>query len=216
MCTMSNGLSKIIARHSRVRSTTPSSCPNFQKIVFTFLSFVRGPRASKFSSLPSVGKALRTMKRILFTCLQVAITVFLLWWIFRDPAKRTQMFEALQSCGLPLADSRSGEPGLCFPAADRTLAPLARRAKDQSGVVENLSRLSNRRLLQPVPSRRHGRRYREDLLCDAGDRFEKERGAAQCGGGSHGRHDWPGSDHGCSLFSSTGAPLVASANVARF
>ena len=37
------------------------------------------------------------MKRILLTSLQVAITVFLLWWIFRDPAKRGQMIEALRS-----------------------------------------------------------------------------------------------------------------------
>jgi uncharacterized membrane protein YbhN (UPF0104 family) len=37
------------------------------------------------------------MKRILLTSLQVAITVFLLWWIFRDPAKRAQMVEALRA-----------------------------------------------------------------------------------------------------------------------
>ena len=37
------------------------------------------------------------MKRILFTSLQIAITAFLLWWIFRDPAKRTQMLEALRT-----------------------------------------------------------------------------------------------------------------------
>ena len=37
------------------------------------------------------------MKRILLTSLQVAITLFLLWWIFRDPAKRGQMIEALRS-----------------------------------------------------------------------------------------------------------------------
>jgi glycosyltransferase 2 family protein len=35
------------------------------------------------------------MKRILLTSLQVAITAFLLWWIFRDSAKRAQMLEAL-------------------------------------------------------------------------------------------------------------------------
>jgi uncharacterized membrane protein YbhN (UPF0104 family) len=37
------------------------------------------------------------MKRVFFTALQVGITVFLLWWIFRDPAKRTQMLEAMQT-----------------------------------------------------------------------------------------------------------------------
>jgi uncharacterized membrane protein YbhN (UPF0104 family) len=37
------------------------------------------------------------MKRILLTSLQVAITAFLLWWIFRDPAKRAQMVEALRA-----------------------------------------------------------------------------------------------------------------------
>ena len=37
------------------------------------------------------------MKRILFTSLQVAITLFLLWWIFRDPEKRAQMAVALRA-----------------------------------------------------------------------------------------------------------------------
>jgi glycosyltransferase 2 family protein len=37
------------------------------------------------------------MKRVFFTALQVAITAFLLWWIFRDPAKRAQMIGALQT-----------------------------------------------------------------------------------------------------------------------
>jgi glycosyltransferase 2 family protein len=37
------------------------------------------------------------MKRVLLTCLQVAITALLLWWIFRDSAKRTQMVEALRA-----------------------------------------------------------------------------------------------------------------------
>jgi glycosyltransferase 2 family protein len=35
------------------------------------------------------------MKRILFTSLQLAITLLLLWWIFRDPEKRAQMSSAL-------------------------------------------------------------------------------------------------------------------------
>ncbi|HEY5744313.1 MAG TPA: lysylphosphatidylglycerol synthase transmembrane domain-containing protein [Terrimicrobiaceae bacterium] len=37
------------------------------------------------------------MKRLLLTLLQLGVTVFLLWWIFRDPIKRTQMVEALLS-----------------------------------------------------------------------------------------------------------------------
>jgi uncharacterized protein (TIRG00374 family) len=37
------------------------------------------------------------MKRILFTSMQVAITLLLLWWIFREPAKREQMASALQA-----------------------------------------------------------------------------------------------------------------------
>jgi uncharacterized protein (TIRG00374 family) len=37
------------------------------------------------------------MKRILITSLQFAITAFLLWWIFKDPAKRSQMGEALRT-----------------------------------------------------------------------------------------------------------------------
>jgi uncharacterized membrane protein YbhN (UPF0104 family) len=35
------------------------------------------------------------MKRILFTSLQVSITLLLLWWIFRDPEKRARMAGAL-------------------------------------------------------------------------------------------------------------------------
>lgn len=37
------------------------------------------------------------MKRIILTLLQISITVFLLWWIFRDPEKRQQMAEALKT-----------------------------------------------------------------------------------------------------------------------
>ena len=37
------------------------------------------------------------MKRILFTSLQVAITLLLLWWIFRDPEKRARMAGALRA-----------------------------------------------------------------------------------------------------------------------
>ncbi|HEY5770400.1 MAG TPA: lysylphosphatidylglycerol synthase transmembrane domain-containing protein [Terrimicrobium sp.] len=37
------------------------------------------------------------MKRILFTSLQVSITLFLLWWIFRDPEKRARMAVALRA-----------------------------------------------------------------------------------------------------------------------
>jgi glycosyltransferase 2 family protein len=37
------------------------------------------------------------MKRILFASLQVAITVLLLWWIFRDPDKRARMSGALRA-----------------------------------------------------------------------------------------------------------------------
>ncbi len=36
------------------------------------------------------------MKRIILTLLQISITVFLLWWIFRDPAKNEQMAIALR------------------------------------------------------------------------------------------------------------------------
>lgn len=37
------------------------------------------------------------MKRIILTLLQISITVFLLWWIFRDPTKRQQMAIALET-----------------------------------------------------------------------------------------------------------------------
>jgi hypothetical protein len=33
------------------------------------------------------------MKRIFLTGLQLAMTVLLLWWIFRDPDKRAQMLQ---------------------------------------------------------------------------------------------------------------------------
>ena len=46
------------------------------------------------------------MKRILFTSLQVAITLLLLWWIFRDPEKRARMAVALARRRLSLAHSR--------------------------------------------------------------------------------------------------------------
>jgi len=36
------------------------------------------------------------MKRIILTVLQISITVFLLWWIFRDPEKNQQMAVALR------------------------------------------------------------------------------------------------------------------------
>jgi uncharacterized protein (TIRG00374 family) len=36
------------------------------------------------------------MKKILLTCLQAAVTVFLLWWIFRDPVKNQAMAAALK------------------------------------------------------------------------------------------------------------------------
>ena len=37
------------------------------------------------------------MKRIFLTGLQLAMTVLLLWWIFRDPDKRAQMLQALRA-----------------------------------------------------------------------------------------------------------------------
>ncbi len=37
------------------------------------------------------------MKRVLLPIIQVSITIFLLWWIFRDPAKRASMSEALKT-----------------------------------------------------------------------------------------------------------------------
>jgi uncharacterized membrane protein YbhN (UPF0104 family) len=37
------------------------------------------------------------MKRILFTSLQLTITLLLLWWIFRDPEKRARMASALRA-----------------------------------------------------------------------------------------------------------------------
>ncbi len=37
------------------------------------------------------------MKRFLFTSLQVTITLLLLWWIFKDPEKRSRMGSALQA-----------------------------------------------------------------------------------------------------------------------
>jgi len=37
------------------------------------------------------------MKRILLPILQTAITLFLLWWIFRDPTKRASMAEAIRT-----------------------------------------------------------------------------------------------------------------------
>jgi len=40
------------------------------------------------------------MKRILLTTLQISITVFLLWWIFKDPDKRVQMAEAVRTAEL--------------------------------------------------------------------------------------------------------------------
>lgn len=40
------------------------------------------------------------MKKLLLTSLQIGITVFLLWWIFRDPAKNKDMIEALQKADL--------------------------------------------------------------------------------------------------------------------
>lgn len=40
------------------------------------------------------------MKKILLTTLQVGITVFLLWWIFRDPAKNQEMLKALKTADL--------------------------------------------------------------------------------------------------------------------
>ncbi len=36
-------------------------------------------------------------KKVLMTLLQAAVTLLLLWWIFHDPAKRQQMFLALQN-----------------------------------------------------------------------------------------------------------------------
>lgn len=37
------------------------------------------------------------MKRVLLPIIQAAITIFLLWWIFRDPEKRSNMAEALKT-----------------------------------------------------------------------------------------------------------------------
>jgi hypothetical protein len=39
------------------------------------------------------------MKRALLTALQASVTICLLWWIFRDPAKNREMLTALQSAG---------------------------------------------------------------------------------------------------------------------
>ncbi len=40
------------------------------------------------------------MKKILLTCIQIGITVFLLWWIFRDPKKNEAMLAALREADL--------------------------------------------------------------------------------------------------------------------
>lgn len=40
------------------------------------------------------------MKKVLLSTLQIGITVFLLWWIFKDPTKRAQMAEALKTAEL--------------------------------------------------------------------------------------------------------------------
>jgi uncharacterized membrane protein YbhN (UPF0104 family) len=40
------------------------------------------------------------LKKILMPCVQAAVTFFLLWWIFHDPAKRAQMTMALKSANL--------------------------------------------------------------------------------------------------------------------
>jgi uncharacterized membrane protein YbhN (UPF0104 family) len=35
------------------------------------------------------------LKKLLITLVQAAVTLLLLWWIFHDPSKRTQMLQAL-------------------------------------------------------------------------------------------------------------------------
>ena len=55
------------------------------------------PREQIVAAADRWRKLFRHMKRILFTSLQVAITLFLLWWIFRDPEKRAQMAVALRA-----------------------------------------------------------------------------------------------------------------------
>ena len=111
------------------------------------------------------------MKRIFFTSLQIGITAFLLWWIFRDPAKRTQMVEALKTADYLWLIPGVVSLGCAFLLQTERWRRLLSVQEINLGLVENLSRLFDRRLLQSLPSRRHGWRYREDLLCDAGDRF---------------------------------------------
>lgn len=40
------------------------------------------------------------MKKTLITCVQIGITLFLLWWIFRDPVKNREMLDALKEANL--------------------------------------------------------------------------------------------------------------------
>ena len=70
------------------------------------------------------------MKRILITSLQIAITAFLLWWIFQGSRQAQQMGDALGT-----ADYLWLLPGLLslrrsLPAADGTLAPFAQSSGD--------------------------------------------------------------------------------------
>ena len=55
-------------------------------------------------------KELLPMKRTLLTCLQFAITLLLLWWIFREPEKADANGKRTAHRRLSLAHSRLAEP----------------------------------------------------------------------------------------------------------
>ena len=107
---------------------------------------------------------------------------------FEIPPSAHRMAEALRSADYLWLVPGVLSLGCAFLLQTERWRRLARRSGHPSGMVEDLSGLFDRRVLQPLPPRRDRRRHREDLLCDAGDRIEENRCAAERACRPHGRH----------------------------
>ena len=142
------------------------------------------------------------MKRIFFTSLQIAITAFLLWWIFRDPAKRTQMVEALRTADYLWLIPGVASLGCAFLLQTERWRRLLRVQEINLGWWRTLrvyliGAFFNLFLLGAT-----GGDIVKIYYAMRETSSKRECRATQCGRRSHGRHDRSGSDHSSPLFSS--------------
>ena len=125
--------------------------------------------------------AFRRMKKILVALLQIAVTVAVLFWVFHDPQKRAQMAVALRTRRLPVDRRRDFR---LFSGRIRGRGSLADPAQGAANSPQHsacLGTVPDRDVLQPVPARRHRRRYHEELPAAQGNAGQSDRRAPRRG-----------------------------------